>query len=151
MAVKPMRPEMLYDSLSTLLYPPVSKSGGKPQPVAQVQSLPNNPRDEFVRSFAMRPDDTVGSAVNTGLPQFLKMLNGDLLSRETPGLARLVKGESSPEESIEPIYLAALSRLPTDEERRLMRQFVAAEGNSPAALGGVLWTLLNSGEFVLNH
>jgi len=150
MAVKPMRPEMLYDSLSILLYPPVPKAGGKPQPLGPPQAIPQNPRDEFVRAFAMRPDDTVGSEVNTGLPQFLKLLNGDLLSRETPGLARLINKSSGPE-TVTSIYLAALCRRPTDEELQLMLEFVGAEGNSREALGGVLWTLVNCGEFVLNH
>ena len=151
MAVKPMRPEMLYDSLSILLYPPMPKAGGKPQPLGQPQAIPQNPRDEFVRAFAMRPDDTVGSEVNTGLPQFLKLLNGDLLSRESPGQTRLLKGQAEPQEAIDAIYLATLARLPMAEERRWMLDYVAGSESQRDGLGGVLWTLVNSGEFVLNH
>jgi hypothetical protein len=161
MTVKPLRPEMLYDSLSVVLYPVLPKSGekpgakpgakpnAKPSPPQPLSALPKTQREEFARAFAMRPDDTVGSQVNTGVPQFLKLLNSELLNQETPGLTRLLRGETN--EAIESIYLAALSRRPTVEERQWMLDYVAEAGDRRAALGGVLWTLLNSGEFVLNH
>lgn len=150
-AVKPLRPEMLYDSLSVVLYPVLPKPGAKPGPPPPLTGLPKTPREEFARAFAMRPDETVGSQVNTGVPQFLQLLNGDLLNRETPGLARLLRGDPAPAEAIESIYLTALSRRPSSEETRWMLEFVESSGNRGEAYQGVLWTLLNSGEFVLNH
>jgi Protein of unknown function (DUF1549)/Protein of unknown function (DUF1553) len=151
MAVKPLRPEMLYDAISIVLYPPVPKSIGKPNTALQLLGLPKTSRDEFVRSYAMRPDETVGSEVNTGVPQFLQLLNSELLNQESPGLTRLLRGEPAPADAIESLYLAALSRRPTAEERRWMLDYIAENGDQRAAYGGVLWTLLNSGEFVLNH
>ena len=151
MAVKPLRPEVLYDSLSVVLYPVLPKPGAKPSTAQPLAALPKTPREEFVRAFAMRPDETVGSQVNTGVPQFLKLLNGDLLNRETPGLSRLLKGDPTPAEAIESIYLAALSRRPSAEDRLWMLEYVEGAGDRRAAYQDVLWTLLNSGEFVLNH
>ena len=104
-----------------------------------------------MRAFAMRPDETVGSQVNSGVPQFLNLLNGELLNRETPGLSRLVRGDPAPAEAIESIYLAALSRRPSAEERQWMLDYIDSSDDRRAAYQGILWTLLNSGEFVLNR
>jgi hypothetical protein len=154
MAVRQIRPEMLYDSLSVLLYPVPSKggkAGGKPQPAPRPQPLPEISRSEFVVMFGTRPDENDGSIVNSGVPQFLRLLNGKLLNEETPGLAWLIKSGSSPENIIQSFYLAALSRQPTADEMQLMTDFVAEHNDDRNGYSGVLWALVNSGEFVLNH
>ncbi|MGC3966529.1 MAG: hypothetical protein QM775_03925 [Pirellulales bacterium] len=45
-----------------------------------------------------------------------------------------------------------LSRRPNAEETKLLKEFIARhpEGR-PAALADVLWALINSGEFLVNH
>jgi hypothetical protein len=156
MAVKPLRPEMLYDSLSVLLYPVPPKGGwkspaNKPQPAPRPQPLPDISRAEFVVLFGTRPDETEGSIVNAGVPQFLRLLNGRLLNAESPGLDRLLKGELSRSDAIESLYLAALSRRPTADELELMTDFVADHKDDKDSYAGVLWALVNSAEFVLNH
>jgi hypothetical protein len=153
MAIKSLRPEMLYDSLSVLLYPVPpkgSKPGSKPPP-PRPRALPEISRSEFVVMFGTRPDETEGSIVNSGVPQFLRLLNGKLLNSESPGLGRLLKGEQSPDEAIDAIYLAALSRRPTADELELMTDFVAAHRDDRDGYAGALWALVNSAEFVLNH
>ena len=55
---------------------------------------------------------------------------------------------------VEVLYLATLSRRPTAEE--LARSVVYVERGGPTldpkkALADVLWSLINSAEFVLNH
>jgi hypothetical protein len=151
MAVKPLRPEMLYDSLGVLLFPLQPKAGGKPQGKMGLQPLPDISRGEFVRLFGTRPDENEGSIVNSGVPQFLRLLNGKLLNEETPGLSRLLKGSPPPGDTIDALYLSALSRRPTTEERQWMTGFVAEHDDQRQAYAGVLWTLVNSAEFVLNH
>jgi hypothetical protein len=57
-------------------------------------------------------------------------------------------------ERIDALYLATLSRFPTDQERGRMQQYVDGGGprHSPSqAFADVLWVLLNSGEFLVNH
>jgi hypothetical protein len=60
----------------------------------------------------------------------------------------------SDDERIEIMFLSTLTRPPTDEERSRLASYV--EGGGPTgdrrqALGDVLWALLNSAEFILNH
>jgi hypothetical protein len=52
------------------------------------------------------------------------------------------------------LFLSTISRQPTDDERTKFAAYVEQGGvtnNSQQALGDVLWALLNSAEFVLNH
>jgi hypothetical protein len=52
---------------------------------------------------------------------------------------------------IESLYLATLSRRPTAEETQLMERYLAKRSNAEQGYTGVLWILLNSGEFIFNH
>jgi hypothetical protein len=150
MGVKMMRPEMLYDSLSVVLNSPVRKTGGKNQPV-KPQPLAGVQRTEFVVAFGSRPDEIEGSIVNSGLPQFLRLMNGSLLNAESPALARFTQGSPPAAEVIRALYLSALSRGPTDAEQATALKYVADHPDTRQAYAGVLWALVNSAEFVVNH
>jgi hypothetical protein len=54
-------------------------------------------------------------------------------------------------EIIDELYLGALSRLPSTKERERTLTFVASQKDPRPALEDVLWTLLNSKEFLFNH
>ncbi|HWB11008.1 MAG TPA: DUF1549 and DUF1553 domain-containing protein [Pirellulales bacterium] len=54
-------------------------------------------------------------------------------------------------EIVDELYLAALSRFPTEAERAKAVAYVAAEQDPRPALEDVLWTLVNSKEFLFNH
>ena len=62
-------------------------------------------------------------------------------------LAAVARGRAAVEE----LYVAALSRRPTDVERSRAEAFVADAADKQKALEDVLWALLNSREFMFNH
>lgn len=62
----------------------------------------------------------------------------------------LAKNRSTAE-IVEDMYLATLSRRPTDQERRLAESHVASLGDRSAALADWQHALLNSNEFLLRH
>ncbi|MBL8828403.1 MAG: DUF1553 domain-containing protein, partial [Planctomycetaceae bacterium] len=66
-------------------------------------------------------------------------------------IAKLLKDKRSNDEIIETLYLAAFSRHPTNDERAKMQKYVASSAEPKVGLEDVLWTLLNSKEFVFNH
>ena len=68
-----------------------------------------------------------------------------------PVIERLAKTEASSEKAIETLYLTALARRPTAPEKELMTQYIAGRPTPADGYSGVLWVLLNSGEFVLNR
>jgi hypothetical protein len=150
-AVKTMRPEMLYDSLSLVLSPPMQKSGSPAKQLLRSQPLAGISRVEFGITFGTRPEELEGSIVNSGLPQFLRLLNGPLLNGELPAISRLTKSNLPAEDVIETLYLAAYSRRPSADELKTTTRYVADHPNTTEAYAGLLWALVNSAEFVVNH
>jgi len=52
---------------------------------------------------------------------------------------------------VEELYLAALSRPPSKEEREFARRHIAKSNNRAVALADVCWAILNTNEFVFQH
>jgi len=54
-------------------------------------------------------------------------------------------------QKIEQLYLATLSRLPSEEERTACVQFVGSADSVASGMQNVLWSLINTREFLLQH
>lgn len=52
---------------------------------------------------------------------------------------------------IDEAYLRTLSRLPTTDERQIAQAHLSAEADPPSGLSSLLWALMNTKEFVVNH
>ena len=66
--------------------------------------------------------------------------------------SRLAKSTLTPTQILEELYLACYSRLPTSEEAAIAGKALDVElANRQSAIEDVLWSLLNSAEFVFNH
>lgn len=94
--------------------------------------------------------------------QALHLSNGDTVNmklRAGSGLVdRLAKENVSDDQALDTIYLAALSRLPSDADRARARSILAEAGGAapdPAArrasLEDLCWAVLTSREFLFNH
>jgi hypothetical protein len=146
--IRVLGPEQLFDSLVTVLGNTSARSegGGK----TGKKGGPATPRGNFVTFF--RVDDANPLEYQSGIPQALRMLNSTFTNRADVTAAEIIRGTKTPAEAIERIYLCALSRRPTTAEVERLTAYV----NRPvaaqrAAYGDVLWALLNTSEFVLNH
>jgi hypothetical protein len=86
-------------------------------------------------------------------------MHGGLIHNGTDVAASgLLKSLAAPfftnDQRLDTLYLATLSRYPEADERELMLREVATASNQAErqqVLGDVLWALLNSAEFTLNH
>jgi hypothetical protein len=89
------------------------------------------------------------------LAQVLLLSNSDEIENKLANgegrVAKLVKDKKTDEQSIEDLFLAVQSRLPTPEEKGKTLVYVAGAANRQQALEDVLWSLLNSKEFLFNH
>lgn len=65
--------------------------------------------------------------------------------------ARVLKELPDDERRIEELYLIALSRLPTGEEGQECRKYLQGAKSPAEGVQGVLWGLLNTREFLLQH
>jgi hypothetical protein len=151
MALKPLSAEAFCDSLSVLSAADVSApaKGIKPSPGKWPVQSPEA-REEFVRFFRAQ-GDTDGNGLQQGIPQFLRRMNGTEFNGGSLLVDGLVHSGAGREQAIEALYLAALSRRPRPEEVELMSGYVSRRSDAAQAYAGVLWILVSSGEFVLNH
>ncbi len=75
------------------------------------------------------------------LEQAMKARPGSVLG------AILAQNTDDPQ-ALEALYLRVLSRAPTDEERAICRQYIADLGDRREAFEDILWSLINSTEFI---
>ena len=148
MAVKSLTAEQLYDCLAEATRR--RENAGSPQGFDQNRFL-------FLEKF--RAGAQAATEYEAGIPQALTLMNGSQIRQATDlGQSDLLIAVNAPfftnEKRVEVLFLSTLSRYPKPEERALFVEYVkkgGTQGNPRAALGDVLWALLNSAEFVLNH
>jgi Protein of unknown function (DUF1549)/Protein of unknown function (DUF1553)/Bacterial Ig-like domain (group 2) len=74
------------------------------------------------------------------------------ISQEGGRLSKALKRGDSDGKIIDEFYLAALTRLPTSEEKAELLQFLAAHNTRrEETLAGLVWAIVNSREFAYNH
>jgi Protein of unknown function (DUF1553)/Protein of unknown function (DUF1549)/Bacterial Ig-like domain (group 2) len=65
--------------------------------------------------------------------------------------ARIVKDFSADKDRVDELFLATLSRLPEEDERQACLKHLQKAESAEKGLHGVLWSLLNTREFLLQH
>lgn len=150
--------EVMLDAVSSLAgsHPRFS---GLPEGSPAVRTWNNLLKSDFLDTFG-RPDssaecpcerDPQPSAV-----QALHLMNSKEINQRLSGSeslpSKLVSNKKNPSEITEAIYLAALSRKPTADERKASLAYFNNKDITPQlAAEDILWALLNSAEFVFNH
>ena len=156
MALKPMTPEQLFDSLLTATA--AHKAGGG--------EADDKKRDawlsQFVFAFA-NDEGEEGSSFQGTIPQALMMMNGELMEQAVGGKAgQLPRRPAASRRSrrrgaaelymVNNLYLAALSRYPTHARDAQPRsKFLDSYPDTIYVLEDLFWALLNSNEFILNR
>jgi hypothetical protein len=151
MPVRGMSPQQLYASF-------VQATGVRREAEPLFIDVDSSPRQDFVEAFAGQDGRPVER--RTSILQALTLMNGRLSADATD----TVRGGTLPavadayfldtRAKIEALYLATLTRRPTAEELERLILYVERGGptlDPKKALADVLWSLLNSSEFVLNH
>jgi hypothetical protein len=153
MPVRGMSPEQIFDSLAQAI--------GYQQPFNPEQPINFNndqTRQEFLDNFQDDSDAPTDRA--STILQALQMMNGGFVDNATDltdsqTLAGVIDAPFlDTAGKVETLFLATLSRPPTAEEKEKFESYVASGGakqDEQSALSDVLWALLNSSEFLLNH
>ncbi len=155
MAMKTLTAEQLYDCLTEAMRRRELQAGG-PQVLAISRGIDPR-RESFLARF--RAPAQRATEYQAGIPQALTLMNGEIVRQATDvGQGDLLAALEAPffthEDRVETVFLSCLARPPEEDERDLFVEYVAsggAKGDPREALGDVLWALLNSAEFVLNH
>ncbi len=147
MAIKTMTAEQLYDSLSTVGLRPAGEIDNR---------LADPQRQAFL--IKMLTQTRTVTDFELGVPQALTLLNGtDLNALADAAQSKLLAALDAPfldeSQRVRTAFLATLTRPPNDHERSEFVEYLRAQPPAArqAALGDVVWALVNSAEFMLNH
>lgn len=91
--------------------------------------------------------------VDPALPQTLFLMTDQLvMNKITQGrLKKLLAAKTSDEDILKELFLASLTRYPTEAEKEKSLAFVKNRKDKPAAWADVAWAIINTREFILNH
>src|SRR5579862_1890317 len=132
--------------------------GGDPEPGARaVDMIPDVCPSQFMDAFgrSMRKTPPSG-ATQPNLSQALHMLAGETytskISRSEGRLAKMLNSGASNDAILDEFYLAALTRLPTaDEKQSLLKMLADRPSGKQSLLEGLVWAIISSREFAYNH
>ncbi len=146
MLVKVLTPEQLFDSLVVSTGNVGNRSSaGKPI---------NNPRTEFA-AFFRTEGEVDPTSYSRGIPQALRLMNsGQFLGPRSEAFItkQMVEPGATPAQAVDRFYLRVLSRRPNAEESVRMLKYLEQPGAERQQLyAEIVWALLNSSEFSLNH
>lgn len=151
MYVKSLTPQQLYDSL-------VSVVGANPNRVRdknknkqnKTKRGPGAGRAQFVAFFRV-DDNSAPTDYDAGIPQALRLMNSSEFNRNAVLVDAAMRTPNAAS-IIETLCLGTLTRRPTDEEAKRFADYVGRNSaDKRKAYDDVLWVLLNSSEFALNH
>lgn len=154
MNIKSFTAEQLYDciAMATRLQAMQTSQDGQ----ESLMRFDNYGRRAFLEQFRAPPGQP--TEYHSGIPQALTLMNGGLVNTVTDvsrsGLLNSLPPFFSDQQRVETLFLSTLSRKPNDDERTLMLKYMKAaesEEEKQKTLGNILWALLNSAEFTLNH
>ncbi len=152
MAIKSLTAEQLYDCLEVATCR---------REAAASQQFNGRQFDASRQTFLSKFSDPAAGPTDyhAGIPQALTLMNGSVMRdavdlEKSDVLAALRAPFFNDEHRVETLFLATLTRLPSDAEREKFLSYVnlrSTREEKDQALADVLWALLNSAEFTLNH
>lgn len=160
--VRPLMAEQVVDVLNAAC--DVDENFGADAPTGKKMTEIGASRINAQVSYALRifgrPPRTTACdcerAAELALPQTLfRMTDPTVAAKLTQSrrLAALVKAKATDEQAVEELFLGTLSRLPTEKEKSEAVKYLTDAGSKgrPQAMQDVLWALINTREFILNH
>jgi hypothetical protein len=121
--------------------------GGANREVVQFLDTFGKPRRESVCECERSPDGNIGQA--------LALINGDEVNGKIASpqgrVQQLVRKGATDAQLVEELYLAALSRRPMQAELDEASSLLRSSSSKAEGAEDLMWSLLNSREFLFNH
>jgi hypothetical protein len=158
-----LRAEVLMDAVSDVTEIP-SRIAGMPLGARSNQIWTHRVNSMFLDTFG-RPDPNQDPPCertsDSTVTQALHLMNSEELEQRIRSdgsrAERLANSQQTVDEIAEELYLAIYSRFPTDAERRVVHEVLAASSGSSgaaarrAAIEDLMWAMLNTPEFVIQN
>ena len=155
----PLRSDVVFNSLAQVFGVTEDEMSGRTVRAADKKAKKDKPRS-FLQSprflfdalFGIDPsvpkDDVVGS-----IPQSLMMMNSRVFrARMSAGrntqLSKILGEHKDNRDALRELYLLVLAREPSTEEMKICSDYIAEVKDRPEAFEDMMWSLLNSSEFV---
>jgi hypothetical protein len=146
-----LEPEEVYQSLLVLSGKKRSATKIGQQQLAQRTWL-----GQFTKPMGTDEGDETNS-FDGDVHQSLVLMNGDLMKQATSitgtsVLGKIIKSPMPVNNKIDHLFLAAVARYPSENEKKLILALFAKPDVSPEQIfQDIWWALLNSNEFILDH
>lgn len=154
-----MKAEVMLDALSQATGAPTAFKD-QPANTRALQLIDANVTSYFLETFG-RPDRvltcTCERSDEPSMTQVLHLTNGKTIQEKVEAkegrISSLIESNATNSDIVETIYLAALSRYPTDQEKQRLTSLL---DSSPAderrvAIEDLFWSVLTSKEFLFQH
>ena len=146
-----LRSDQVYNALTEVLG--VEQIGSRSRGRGQGQYRgPNSGRAAFSQLFGFDPSTPQEDIVGT-IPQALFLMNSPQLNNLMRGagntrLSRILQDFDRDSDALAELYLLVLSREPSDRELEINTDYIREVGDRTEAFEDIMWSLLNSSEFV---
>jgi hypothetical protein len=155
---KPVPAEVLLDAISQVTGV-AEQFNGWPDGYRAIEIWDNRMPSYFFRIFGKPQRVSVCECERGNEPsivQALHLMNStetmSKINHRQGQAIKLATSTQSDDKIIEELYLAALARFPREEELALMQTAFDAQGTTRrTAVEDIMWTLLNTREFIFNH
>ena len=155
---KRLQAEVLLDAIDRVTQSP-TRFAGMPPGVRAVALPDTGFASYFLNVFGRPQSSTACECERTqqaNLSQSLHLLNSEeiqsKLAADTGTAATLAADDGrSVREKVQTLYRMALSRMPTDDEIKTTLSYLAARDDKRQAFEDLVWSLINSKEFLFNH
>ena len=113
---------------------------------------PQSGRGQFAALFGFYPS-TPQADITGSVPQALFLMNSPLINDGVRGqgntrLGRILGKFDDNDDALSELYLLVLSREPSTRETRIAKEYLDEVGNRREAFEDLMWSLLNSSEFL---
>lgn len=148
--------DQILDALAHAIDLPLDGPNDGPAGLAKkAAARPNrrrNPRNQFNALFGVDPSIPHDEVLGT-IPQSLFLMNSPQIARAIRGnngtvLAELLASTADDREVLNTLYLRVLTRRPTGKEVQTCARYLETVGDRREAFEDILWSLINSTEFV---
>jgi hypothetical protein len=149
--------EQLLDALCDVTAVP-EKYAGLPMGTRAIQLPDGEVNHPFLKTFGQPARELACECEresDSNLAQALQLINGPTINEKIRNpnnrLGKLLADKKSEKGILDQLYLASLSRLPSDAERQPALNHVAKNMDKRKAWEDVMWALLNTREFLFRH
>jgi hypothetical protein len=149
--------EQLLDAICFTTEVP-EKFTGMPLGTRAVQLPDGDANHPFLKTFGQPARELACECEREGdsnLAQALQLINGptvnDKLRNSNNRIGKLMAKNLTDPEMVSDLYLATVSRPPTDKEMRIILKHVAGAADKRKAWEDVHWTVINTKEFLFRH